>query len=126
MIYVTHDQHEALTFADLVTVMSNGKIVQTGTPEELHTEPASPFIGYFIGSPGMNILDATLGDAGLQCGPYTVPITPGLRQRLASHGIDMDVVTDQLRVDGVNLFAQSFTDLLGNLEQKLKQRRAAS
>jgi glycerol transport system ATP-binding protein len=60
MIYVTHDQHEALTFADNITVMNLGKISQTGTPEELHANPANPFIGFFIGSPGMNLLDCTL------------------------------------------------------------------
>ena len=56
MIYVTHDQQEALTFADQVTVMRNGIIEQSGSPAELYDQPASPFIGFFIGSPGMNFL----------------------------------------------------------------------
>jgi len=56
MIYVTHDQTEALTFADKVVVMYEGEVVQIGTPEELFDEPAHTFVGYFIGSPGMNIL----------------------------------------------------------------------
>jgi glycerol transport system ATP-binding protein len=56
MIYVTHDQTEALTFADKVVVMYDGEVVQIGTPEELFDEPAHTFVGYFIGSPGMNIL----------------------------------------------------------------------
>lgn len=56
MIYVTHDQTEALTFADKVVVMYDGEVVQVGTPEELFDEPAHTFVGYFIGSPGMNIL----------------------------------------------------------------------
>ncbi len=60
MIYVTHDQTEALTFADKVVVMYEGEIVQIGTPEELFDEPAHTFVGYFIGSPGMNILPAEL------------------------------------------------------------------
>jgi glycerol transport system ATP-binding protein len=58
MIYVTHDQTEALTFADKVVVMYEGEVVQIGTPEELFDEPAHTFVGYFIGSPGMNILPA--------------------------------------------------------------------
>ncbi|EAQ02749.1 ABC sugar (glycerol) transporter, ATPase subunit [Pseudooceanicola batsensis HTCC2597] len=58
MIYVTHDQTEALTFADKVVVMYDGRVVQMGTPEELFDRPAHTFVGYFIGSPGMNILDA--------------------------------------------------------------------
>jgi glycerol transport system ATP-binding protein len=60
MIYVTHDQTEALTFADKVAVMYDGEIVQLGTPEELFERPAHTFVGYFIGSPGMNILPAQI------------------------------------------------------------------
>jgi glycerol transport system ATP-binding protein len=60
MIYVTHDQTEALTFADTVVVMSDGRVVQTGTPEELFERPAHSFVGYFIGSPGMNFFDARI------------------------------------------------------------------
>ncbi|BAR59451.1 glycerol transport system ATP-binding protein [Bradyrhizobium diazoefficiens] len=56
MIYVTHDQTEALTFADTVVVMHDGRVVQSGTPAELFDKPAHTFVGYFIGSPGMNIL----------------------------------------------------------------------
>lgn len=59
-IYVTHDQVEALTFADQVVVMYEGEIVQVGTPEDLFENPEHTFVGYFIGSPGMNLLDCTL------------------------------------------------------------------
>ncbi|SLN46674.1 sn-glycerol-3-phosphate import ATP-binding protein UgpC [Roseovarius gaetbuli] len=58
MIYVTHDQTEALTFADKVVVMHDGRVVQMGTPQELFERPEHTFVGYFIGSPGMNLLDA--------------------------------------------------------------------
>ena len=58
MIYVTHDQTEALTFADQVVVMNQGQAVQIGTPEELFERPDHTFVGYFIGSPGMNLLPA--------------------------------------------------------------------
>ena len=54
MIYVTHDQTEALTFADQVVVMDLGQVVQIGTPLELFERPAHTFVGHFIGSPGMN------------------------------------------------------------------------
>jgi len=57
MIYVTHDQHEALTFADFVTVMKDGEIVQMGTPEQLFLNPETPFVGFFIGIPGMNLME---------------------------------------------------------------------
>ncbi len=56
MIYVTHDQTEALTFADEVVVMQEGEVVQIGTPVELFERPQHTFVGHFIGSPGMNIL----------------------------------------------------------------------
>jgi glycerol transport system ATP-binding protein len=58
MIYVTHDQTEALTFADTVVVMHDGRVVQSGSPAELFEKPAHTFVGYFIGSPGMNIVPA--------------------------------------------------------------------
>ncbi|MFT5799315.1 MAG: glycerol transport system ATP-binding protein [Candidatus Azotimanducaceae bacterium] len=58
MIYVTHDQTEALTFADKVVVMYDGRVVQMGTPQQLFETPEHTFVGYFIGSPGMNVLEA--------------------------------------------------------------------
>ncbi|MEZ5938265.1 MAG: ABC transporter ATP-binding protein [Hyphomonadaceae bacterium] len=58
MIYVTHDQTEALTFADRVVVMNNGEILQVGEPADLFERPESTFVGYFIGSPGMNVIPA--------------------------------------------------------------------
>ena len=60
MIYVTHDQTEALTFADKVVVMHDGRVVQIGTPEELFETPEHTFVGYFIGSPGMNLFPANI------------------------------------------------------------------
>nr|WP_321446021.1 ABC transporter ATP-binding protein [uncultured Cohaesibacter sp.] len=66
MIYVTHDQTEALTFADQVVVMQEGEVVQIGTPVELFERPTHTFVGHFIGSPGMNILPCEVkGDAAL-------------------------------------------------------------
>lgn len=64
MIYVTHDQTEALTFADQVVVMQDGEIVQIGTPVELFERPAHTFVGHFIGSPGMNVLPCEINNGG--------------------------------------------------------------
>ncbi|BAT61507.1 trehalose import ATP-binding protein SugC [Variibacter gotjawalensis] len=58
MVYVTHDQTEALTFADTVVVMSDGRVLQSGNAEELYERPAHTFVGNFIGSPGMNFVPA--------------------------------------------------------------------
>jgi glycerol transport system ATP-binding protein len=60
MIYVTHDQIEALTFADKVVVMNDGRAVQIGTPADLFYRPEHTFVGYFIGSPGMNFMPAAV------------------------------------------------------------------
>ena len=62
LIYVTHDQVEALTFADEVVVMTQGEVVQTGSAQALFETPAHTFVGYFIGNPGMNLFDCTLDD----------------------------------------------------------------
>ena len=60
LVYVTHDQVEALTFADQVMVMYDGELVQIGTPQELFENPTHKFVGFFIGSPGMNFLPCTI------------------------------------------------------------------
>jgi len=77
MIYVTHDQVEAMTFAEKVVVMIEGEVVQIGTPEELHEHPRHKFVGYFIGSPGMNFLSckvengmAHFNGASIQLAPH--------------------------------------------------------
>ncbi len=63
-IYVTHDQVEAMTLADRVVVMNAGRIEQVAPPQELYAAPATRFVATFIGSPGMNILPATLESGG--------------------------------------------------------------
>ncbi|MEQ8484153.1 MAG: ABC transporter ATP-binding protein [Pseudomonadales bacterium] len=65
MIYVTHDQTEALTFADRVSVMHEGRILQTGSPETLYELPDHEHVAHFIGSPGMNLLAGEVRDGAL-------------------------------------------------------------
>ncbi len=78
MIYVTHDQTEALTFADRVAVMFEGRVVQMGTPEELFDTPGHVFVGYFIGSPGMNFLTARIeGQEAILTDGARVAVGPG-------------------------------------------------
>jgi multiple sugar transport system ATP-binding protein len=62
-LYVTHDQAEAMTMADLVAVMREGELLQLGTPDEIYDRPASRFVGAFVGSPPMNVLDGALDPA---------------------------------------------------------------
>jgi glycerol transport system ATP-binding protein len=65
LIYVTHDQIEALTFAEKVLVMTRGKVVQTGSAAELFERPSHTFVGHFIGSPGMNFLQGQVRNGKL-------------------------------------------------------------
>ena len=65
MIYVTHDQTEALTFAEKVVVMHEGRVVQVGSPVELFERPRHTFVGHFIGSPGMNVLPCEVSAGGV-------------------------------------------------------------
>jgi lactose/L-arabinose transport system ATP-binding protein len=71
MIYVTHDQTEAMTLADQIVVMRLGKVEQAGSPEELYQNPANLFVAGFIGSPRMNFLRGTVAGGGiaLDAGP---------------------------------------------------------
>ncbi|MDO9404225.1 MAG: ABC transporter ATP-binding protein [Polaromonas sp.] len=82
MVYVTHDQTEALTFADKVVVMYDGEIVQIGTPAELFERPSHTFVGYFIGSPGMNVIPARIDGSTADMGGQTValPFAPAIPQ----------------------------------------------
>ncbi|MEM0488153.1 MAG: ABC transporter ATP-binding protein [Candidatus Bathyarchaeia archaeon] len=61
-IFVTHDQTEAITFAEKIAVMTKGRVVQYGTYEEIYNRPATDFVAFFIGYPGMNILEAKVVD----------------------------------------------------------------
>jgi glycerol transport system ATP-binding protein len=72
LIYVTHDQVEALTFAEEVVVMTRGRAVQIGSAEALFERPAHTFVGHFIGSPGMNFLPAQRNGQGLDVAGITL------------------------------------------------------
>jgi alpha-glucoside transport system ATP-binding protein len=74
MIYVTHDQVEAMTLADRIVVLSAGNIEQVGAPLELYERPANLFVAKFIGSPAMNVIPATITAAGATT---TVTLTGG-------------------------------------------------
>lgn len=86
MIYVTHDQYEALTFAEKIVVMRDGLVVQVGIPEELYQNPETPFVGYFIGTPGMNVLDCSLIDKVLEFGEFSISISSEMKSKLERHG----------------------------------------
>ncbi|MDN3554889.1 ABC transporter ATP-binding protein [Halomonas maura] len=82
MVYVTHDQLEASTFADKIAVMYEGQVVQFGTPRELFETPNHTFVGYFIGSPGMNFLDVALRDGRVMAGDTALAVGQGVRRAI--------------------------------------------
>ena len=108
LVYVTHDQSEALTFADEVVVMSQGEVLQAGTPEALYERPSHSFVGRFIGSPGLNFLPCALegGEIRFDGGRLPAPgiavpgaakLTLGLRPQAirpaaAPTGIEADLI----------------------------------
>lgn len=80
LIYVTHDQVEALTFADEVVVMTRGRAVQVGAADALFERPRHTFVGHFIGSPGMNFLPVRAQDGWLHVGGQALPADRPLPQ----------------------------------------------
>jgi len=82
MVYVTHDQTEAMTLGDRVAVMRNGTIQQVGAPQELYERPVNLFVAGFIGSPAMNFIPATAEDGTLHTPLGDIPLTGRLRQAL--------------------------------------------
>jgi multiple sugar transport system ATP-binding protein len=86
VIYVTHDQVEAMTMADRIAIMSAGRLQQVGTPQEVYDAPANLFVAQFIGTPPMNTIPGTVTTAGgtpaVDVGGGHVPVPPGLATSL--------------------------------------------
>ena len=78
-VYVTHDQIEAMTMADRIVVMRDGRISQIGAPLDLYDTPANVFVAGFIGSPAMNLIEGTVrSDGGFEADGIILPLHPGL------------------------------------------------
>ncbi|TDL85017.1 ABC transporter ATP-binding protein [Meridianimarinicoccus aquatilis] len=125
MIYVTHDQTEALTFADKVVVMYDGRVVQIGTPEELFDKPQHTFVGYFIGSPGMNVIPASVAGSdavvhgaavklGQSFGPLDGKVEIGVRPEFVTLTDGEGVPVKVRRVEDVGRHKIIRADLFGN------------
>ncbi|HEX6236493.1 MAG TPA: ATP-binding cassette domain-containing protein [Acidimicrobiales bacterium] len=86
VVYVTHDQVEAMTMADRTAILSEGRLQQVGTPQEVYAHPANVFVAQFIGTPPMNTLPATVasgdGEPAVVAGDSRFPLPPGLTTRL--------------------------------------------
>ena len=99
MVYVTHDQVEAMTLADRIVILNDCRIEQVGTPMEVYQRPATRFVASFVGSPAMNFLPVTLSGAGdrpgLRLGDGTViPLPPGQDlKEVAELGVRPEAIT---------------------------------
>src|SRR5512140_665872 len=88
IVYVTHDQVEAMTMGQRIAVMSQAKLQQVGPPQELHAHPLNKFVAGFIGSPSMNFLPVELSGSGdsavLTASGFTVPLPPAFRDAVGA------------------------------------------
>jgi ABC-type sugar transport system ATPase subunit len=116
MIYVTHDQVEAMTLADRIALLHQGALQQVGRPHDLYDRPANTFVAGFIGSPSMNLLDGAIsGEAGAPAvrGPgMLVPLppallpeaaAPGTRVRLGVRPHDLGIADVRIAAPGIGL-----------------------
>jgi glycerol transport system ATP-binding protein len=89
MILVTHDQSEAMSFADEVVVMKDGRVQQAGPPEQLFARPQNEFVGYFIGSPPLNLFSAEQRNTDLHCPSLdiSVEVPADARDRSTKFGV---------------------------------------
>jgi len=124
MIYVTHDQVEAMTLADRIVVLSAGRIEQVGSPLELYTKPANLFVAQFIGSPAMNILPATVLRSGSEptiqlTDKYEVSLPIPLGDEQQGKSVSFGVRPEDLEIcDEVNSILSgeiSFIEALGEV-----------
>jgi len=86
LVYVTHDQTEALTFADKVVVMLAGQVLQVGTPQALFERPEHTFVGYFIGSPGMNFMDCQVEGSEAIVAGERIAVDPAMAAAASESG----------------------------------------
>ncbi|KNG94901.1 ABC transporter ATP-binding protein [Pseudaestuariivita atlantica] len=93
MIYVTHDQVEAMTLADRIVVLEFGKIAQVGTPRELYENPANLFVAQFIGSPKMNVMACETDGAG-----YTLPGGRGGKAKVAGTATHLGIRPEHIGI----------------------------
>ena len=105
IIYVTHDQTEAMTLGDRIVVMKDGVIQQVDTPQNLYEKPTNLFVAGFMGSPQMNFLDATVevnGDtASLKVAGSSIPLPPAKSKKLIEGGYAGKTVTFGIRPEDV-------------------------
>jgi glycerol transport system ATP-binding protein len=108
MVYVTHDQLEASTFADKIALMYEGQIVQFGSPRELFEDPKHTFVGYFIGSPGMNFISPELTSRGLEFEGNVMPVNQALVDHVRT--LETSNIKLGIRPEFVHVWAENNDD----------------
>jgi multiple sugar transport system ATP-binding protein/alpha-glucoside transport system ATP-binding protein len=126
MIYVTHDQVEAMTLADRIVVLKDGRIEQVGTPMELYKQPCNLFVAQFIGSPAMNILPAAIEQAGAHTsvkltGGTTASLPLSTPETAKGAAVSLGVRPEDLRLagDGADVLLQgrlNYIEQLGEVQ----------
>ncbi len=126
MVYVTHDQSEALTLADCIAVMNEGRLLQYGSPEEVYNNPKNTFVGYFLGNPGMNFVGCFVeeekGSCVLNAEDFRIPFpgAPGVSLRdFAGRRIVFGIRPENIEVStqsvpGAILFSVILVEPVGN------------
>ncbi len=103
IMYVTHDQTEALTLADRIVCMSMGHVQQIGKPIELYEKPANTFVATFIGLPPMNMFEGKIEGGHFKCDLFDYPLTAAQQKELSSHegeGVILGVRPENITRDG--------------------------
>lgn len=98
MIYVTHDQTEAMTLADRLAVLDRGRLQQIGTPRDLYDKPANRFVAGFIGSPPMNLLNAHIQDDEVRAGSIRLRLPRPIASRSATTPVTLGIRPEHTRV----------------------------
>ncbi len=111
IIYVTHDQVEAMTMADRIAVLSAGKMMQYDTPDNIYNRPAAVFVAGFTGAPPMNLADCTLHSGRADLGGAQITLPPELAARVASRPGGSAKLKFGIRPENITLARQSQSDL---------------
>jgi multiple sugar transport system ATP-binding protein len=96
MIYVTHDQVEAMTMGDRICIMNGGKVAQIGAPLEVYAHPADMFVASFLGSPPTNLIPGRFNSAALQVGDARLRVPP----RNSLQNVIFGIRPEDIRIDG--------------------------
>ena len=104
-IYVTHDQVEAMTLADRLVVLNEGKIQQIGSPQAIYAQPANRMVAAFLGSPPMNILPATFADGNFRLHHHSIPVPEIIQQQLQPYpgqNFDLGIRPEHISIASTN------------------------